>query len=246
MKVIFIHHAGGDKYAWRKYQETLSAKIEKVCMELPGRGDRFSEPLLTDLNAMAEDLYSQILPHLTDNYVLVGKSMGALLAFLLVQKINTEGKKLPLHLFLSSRKAPGAYRSHKKIASEPSSLFWEGVKSYGGCPDFLLQHQELMDLYEPILRADFQALENFQFHPMPSLPVSATVIVGKKDIIRLDEVKSWKDFFSSEVDFQELEGGHFVMYEQALTISKMIEERIFTFNLNQTASSEIPGNLYQI
>lgn len=225
MKSIFLHHAGGDKYSWRRYAEALPASIEMINPEIPGRGDRFGEPLLSNMSDIVEDLYQQILPHIQQPYLLVGKSMGALKGYLLLQRLMNEGRRLPLHVYFGSRKAPGAYGNHPKIADKSSKDFWDGVSKYGGLPEALLQHEELKELYEPILRADFAALENYVYQEAPQIPVSATIMVGKNDQIKLEETKAWAEVFSGEVDFLELQGGHFFMHEQAFTISAMIAEK---------------------
>ncbi len=229
MRVIFLHHAGGEKYAWRRYKESLPSDILPILTELPGRGDRYGEPLLRDTDEIIEDLYGQILPHLVHPYIIVGKSMGALHAFLLLQRLISEDKPLPVHVFIGSRKSPGSYQNHVRISELPKKDFWEGVKGYGGLPKLLLEHKELMELYEPILRADFYALEHFNCDSKIQIPVPATIMVGSQDRIKLDELKSWQSFFTEEVKFLELPGGHFFMYEQAFTIGKMIEEQFAKF-----------------
>lgn len=229
MRVVFLHHAGGDKYSWRRYNDALPASIEKIYLELPGRGDRFSEPLLDDTDSMIEDLLKQVFPYLNEPYILVGKSMGALHTYLLLHKILQSNLPLPIHVFLGSRKAPDAYSSHIKIARLSSAEFWKGVEAYGGVPAALLQHKELMALYEPILRADFQSLESYEYQAAYQLPVSATIMVGREDSIQLKEVLTWKNCFSESVDFLELSGTHFFMHEQAYQISQMIEEK---FSIN--------------
>lgn len=235
MRVIFLHHAGGDKYSWRRYQEALSTQIEKVFLELPGRGDRFSEPLLQSTDEMIDDLYEQVRNLLDRPYVLVGKSMGALHTYLLLHKIRENAQPLPLHVFLGSRKCPTSYTQHVKIATLSSEEFWEGVKGYGGCPPALLQHKELMELYEPILRADFHSLESYVHQVKSPLPISATVMVGKEDKIALSETYSWQDHFSQEITFHKMLGGHFFMHEQAFTISKMIEEQFANMEIKMQA-----------
>ncbi|MCO5230258.1 MAG: alpha/beta fold hydrolase [Chitinophagales bacterium] len=229
MRVIFLHHAGGDKYSWRRYNDALPASIEKIYLELPGRGDRFSESLLDSTQYMIEDLLKQVLPYLNEPYILVGKSMGALHSYLLLHKIVQANLPLPIHVFLGSRKAPDAYRSHIKIAKLSSLEFWKGVEAYGGVPTALLQHKELMELYEPILRADFHSLESYEYKPAAQLPISATVMVGREDSIQLKEVLTWQNCFSKNVDFLELSGSHFFMHEQAYQISQMIEDK---FSIN--------------
>jgi len=225
MRVIFLHHAGGDKYSWRRYREALSPEIRQLSLEIPGRGDRYREPLLQDMSAIVEDLFIQMRSYVHEPYILVGKSMGALKAYLLLHKLVENGLPLPLHVFLGSRKCPASYADHIRIAQEPAPVFWKGIEAYGGCPPALLQHEELKELYEPILRADFTALERYIHQQRPKLPVAATVMVGKEDRIALDTVRGWQHHFSGEVDFMELNGGHFFMHEQAFTISKMIEDK---------------------
>jgi len=226
MKAIFLHHAGGDQYSWRRYQDALPQGMEAVSLEIPGRGDRFSEPLLSNMEDISSDLFQQALPHLVQPYVLVGKSMGALMGYLLLHRIAQAGKPMPVHVFFGSRKCPASYSQHIKIAHLDSAGFWKGVESYGGLPQLLLEHQELKELYEPILRADFTALEQYQHVSRPPLPVSATIMTGKTDSISLESTHGWSDHFSGEVDFLELPGGHFFMHEQAYTISAMIAERL--------------------
>lgn len=238
MRVIFLHHAGGEKYAWRKYKESLSTDIQQVYLELPGRGDRYGEPLLTDTDAIVDDLYKQIQPHLVEPYIMVGKSMGALHTYMLLHRITQNQEALPIHVFLGSRKCPASYHEHVNIGHLPADEFWEGVKSYGGLPTQLLENKELLDFFEPILRADFQSLENYQYKELPTLPIPATIMVGKDDLIKLDELYSWKNIFTGEVDFHELIGGHFFMYEQAFTIGKMIEDKFATYQLEKQATEQ--------
>jgi surfactin synthase thioesterase subunit len=225
MKAIFLHHAGGDKYSWRRFQEALPPGVEPLALEIPGRGDRFSEALLFEMDAITDDLFRQILPHLSMPYVLIGKSMGALKGFLLLHRLHQHGLPLPIHVFFGSRKCPASYADHIRIAHLNSAEFWKGVESYGGLPAMLLEHQELKELYEPILRADFSALEQYQYRDLPPLPVSATIMTGKTDGITLESTKGWSRHFDGEVDYLELSGGHFFMHEQAYTISAMIAER---------------------
>ena len=52
MKAILLHHAGGDKYVYRNMQQNLSPEMESIALELPGRGDRFSEIFATTLAAI--------------------------------------------------------------------------------------------------------------------------------------------------------------------------------------------------
>lgn len=197
MKVLLLHHAGGDKYAWRAYDNILPPEIQPVALEVPGRGDRFGEPLLTSMQDMADDIFRQSRQHLEGPYLLAGKSMGALLSYLLMCRLMDEGLPLPGHVFLGSRKCPSSYRALTPIYQEDRHTFWEGVKAYGGLPEALLQHEELQELFEPILRADFQALETYRHGDDRIFDVPATIMYGRQDRISEEELQSWQQYFSA-------------------------------------------------
>lgn len=223
MRAILLHHAGGDKYAYRNYT-ALAPEISTFATELPGRGDRFTEPLLDEMGAIVEDLFRQVSSQVAEPYVLVGKSMGALTGYLLMHRLMEAGLPLPVHVIFGSRKCPASYGEHVRIAHTDSKTFWKGVEAYGGCPPALLQHEELKELYEPILRADFKALENYVHAERPLLPVSATIWTGAEDAISEEVTYGWRQHFGGEVTFATLPGGHFFMYEQVDKVSERILE----------------------
>ncbi len=224
-KMFLLHHAGGDKYAYRALQQELSLHYEAIALEIPGRGDRYAEPLLYDMDSVVDDLYAQIKPMLTDNYAFVGVSMGALKAFLLTHRIFEDKCPLPQHLFLASRKSILGYRSHIAIAHLNTSDFWNGVAQYGGVSEKMLAHPELLELYEPILRADFQALEKFSNYDFPPLPMPASILIGKEDTIAIEDTLPWQHSFISPIETQVFSGGHFFVYEQILEIAAYIGAR---------------------
>jgi surfactin synthase thioesterase subunit len=223
MRAILLHHAGGDKYAYRNYT-ALGSEVSTFATELPGRGDRFTEPLLDSMEAIVEDLLAQVKSQVGEPYVLVGKSMGALTGYLLMHRMMEAGLPLPMHVIFGSRKCPASYGEHVKIAHTDSKTFWKGVEAYGGCPPALLQHEELKELYEPILRADFKALEQYVHVQRPVLPVSATIWTGENDAISEEETYGWCNHFGGEMTFATLPGGHFFMYEQPERVAERIRE----------------------
>jgi len=226
MKAILLHHAGGDKYAWRAYADLLSPVIEPVALELPGRGDRFGEKLLTTMEEMATDIYRQMQPHIHTPYIVVAKSMGALIAYLVMEKLKEHYMRMPSYVFLGSRKCPASYSHEDPIFNKNKSEFWEGVKMYGGLPEALLHHDELRDFFEPILRADFCALETYRHNREVKFNVPATVMYGRQDTVTAEELESWQNYFVPPVDIFAFDSGHFFMYDQAAQITSLIKEKL--------------------
>lgn len=217
MKAILLHHAGGDKYSFRNLQEWLLPEIQSIAVDVPGRGDRFGEPLMNDIHEMTEDVFHQIKNELNEDYFFAGVSMGTLIAYLLCFKIKENNLPLPGHLFLASRLSPDSYFNEPTIMNTSSEEFWKVVIQYNGVPDALMKHQELRDMYEPILRSDFEALEkyNISHSVKEQLNVSASILIGKNDVrnITMNTAKDWTHHFINETDFKEFDGGHFFVYE---------------------------------
>ena len=229
MKAILLHHAGGDKYAFKNMQQWLLPEIQSIAVEVPGRSDSFSEPLLHDIHAITDDIFHQLKNEIKQDYFFVGVSMGTLVAYLLCHQLKENNLPLPKHLFLASRLSPDAYLHEPTIMHISSDAFWKVVIQYNGVPDALIQHQELRELYEPILRADFEALEkyNISHQAKELLEIPTTILMGKEDSrnITLQTAQTWNHHFTKEIAYKEFDGGHFFVYENE-NVAKYIKEII--------------------
>ncbi len=226
-RIFLFHHAGGDKYSYNAYKSSLQPQVEVYNVELPGRGDRFGETLINNIFEGAEDIYGQIKNDLNDNYYFLGNSMGGMIALLIVDRLRKENRTLPRHLFLASRKSPEAYADLESTSNADSATFWQIVEKYGGIPEALKQSEELKELYEPIIRADFKALESYGSISMEPLSLPVTIMNGLKDqMIKSEELQSWNNYFSSDVEYLEFEGGHFFLFEQMEEVLPAILSKI--------------------
>jgi surfactin synthase thioesterase subunit len=222
MKAILLHHAGGDKYAYRNMRQNLLPEIESIAFELPGRSDRIAEPFVKSLQEAVNDIYEQLIKQLPDEYIVIGNSMGAILGFLLVHKLKNEDKTLPKHLFLASRLSPDAYKNEPDIIGIASDDFWKVVQQYDGVPEQLFAHKELMEFYEPLLRSDFELLQNFNesFENIATMDIPVSILLGDKDVrnVSLEKMKGWHKFFTAGFEIQSFDGGHFFLYENEAVV----------------------------
>ncbi len=228
MKIIFFHHAGGDQYAYRKFKPIINElNWEVIYHDIPGHGDRFTDPLLNDMHAIAEDAFQKLESEFQGDYAFFGVSMGTLISYLLTHKLKPLGKDLPKHLFLAARRCPAAHKNFPKSSHLSSDEFWQRISQYGGLPPALVEHQELKELYEPIVRADFAALENYEHLERPKMNIPTSILYGNQDIPK-HELLSWQDHFSNEIEFIEKGGGHFFCYEQADEMISIIKDKCYS------------------
>lgn len=229
MKAILFHHAGGDKYAYRNLQQSLLPEISCITVELPGRGDRFSEPLLYTIDEMLKDLFLQIEGELTEEYILVGMSMGAVLAFLLTHQLNEKNLPLPSAIFLASRLPFAHYETKDNLLELPSDAFWKFIVAYDARSETIVEHEELREIVEPILKADFIAMQHFdrKFVGLAPLKIPCFIMNGKDDVQLYDaiRIKEWNNYFTDKPEYRLFAGGHFFLYEDA-EVSGYIKSKI--------------------
>lgn len=227
MRIIFFHHAGGDKYAFNPYRVLLAGLgWEMVAYDFPGHGDRFNEPLLHTAEELVEDAYNALADKFEGEYVLFGNSMGTLPAYLLMHRLIKARLPLPVHFFGSARRSPASYRPQHRDKPLSDADFWKRIEDFGG-PATLHSNPELRELYEPILRADYDILDGYDHESgLPPLPVAATILYGSGDRYTYEELTPWKLLFSLPVELIGLKGGHFFVYEQPESVLECIRKSL--------------------
>ena len=72
-------------------------------------------------------------------------------------------------------------RRQKPVHALPEKDFIESIKELGGTPEAILQNNELMQLFLPILRADFELCEVYQHKTEAPLAIPITAFGGLED-----------------------------------------------------------------
>lgn len=214
IKIFALPFGGGSKYSYRALERLVPDNFEWETIELPGRGARMQEPLLTDIHAMVEDIFRQIRSRLHKmEYLVYGHSIGTLLAYELTKKITMAGLRRPLGLFLTGREAPST-KNELKIADCEKNAFWKNVQELGGLPEEILGNTELKDFFEPILRSDFKAIENYLYQPMDQpLPVPIFIRFGIEEGLSDADIYDWQKETLFMLDAQVVPGNHFFIFQ---------------------------------
>lgn len=147
--------------------------------------------------------------------------MGAALAYLCLLRIRHAGLPLPEVLFLSGKAAPSVSQDRGRHLL-PRPEFFEMLYALGGCPPEILQHEDLIDYFEPILRADFQAIETWRHRPAEPLPVPLVVLVGRDDEVTREGAAAWSLETSGEFQLHEFDGDHFFIQRHWRQIASLI------------------------
>ena len=226
--LILLPFAGAGRNAYKEFSGSLPENIAVSPVELPGRGSRYSEELLISLDEMVEDIYEQIRPRLNQPYAIYGHSMGAILGYLLTKKITSNNINPPVHLFFTGRGGPSCRRSRIDIHKLPFDHFIERVRFYGGLPAEILDNKKYISFFEPILRADFQAVENYFYKASLPLTIPVTVAIGMEDTVTKEEAESWQQETTAGFELNQFPGDHFFIFKNQPTLMRLITNKLLT------------------
>ena len=98
----------------------------------------------------------------------------------------------------------------------PDQEFITALKNLNGTPVEVLENSELMDLYMPLLRSDFEISDKYRSTHDTPLDIPVSVFGGDDDRhISADDLKDWQHNFSSEIATRNFPGGHFFVESSA-------------------------------
>ena len=229
INLICLPFAGASIYSYRDITTQIADFINIIPVELPGRGQRISEPLLSDIHKIVDDAFLQIKAHINIPYAIYGHSLGTLLGFLLVKRILNEDLPQPIHLFFSGRGGPSVQDKDKHIHALPKKEFIKKLQEYEGSPQEILNDESIMEFFEPVLRADFKAVSNYPYNEDTPFNIPITVMIGTTENTTYEEAMKWQDETSKEISLRQFPGGHFFIYQHSQEIGRIFSHTLQHF-----------------
>jgi|TARA_R110002072_G_scaffold136308_4_gene278728 surfactin synthase thioesterase subunit len=226
-RLFIFPFAGGASVFYRPWAPLFPADLEVNFVMLPGRESRFGEPAFTSMAALIEELLPALEAQLDDRpFAFFGHSMGAAIAYELALRLQENGK-LPQALFVSGRRPPGAPRQTPAIYHLPDAQFLDALRKLGGTPEEVLQNQDLLELFLPLLRADFQVSDTHAPTGQGTLRCPLEVFGGSRDPeASLECLAGWRARGADDVEITAFEGNHFFLSEHRQAIIERIAARL--------------------
>lgn len=223
LQLFCLPFAGGSKYSYNYYLDSAPDFIEMIPLDLPGRGSRVREKLLKDVPSMVNDIFYQIEDKLYRPYAIYGHSMGGLLGYLLTKAIIKRQLPPPLHLFVTGRGGPSVKNEEPPYHTLPYDEFILKLKEMQGSPEQILNDSPSMEFFEPIIRADFCSLANFEYESSEPFDVPITCMFGNDEKVTRDEAMAWQLETTAKVNIQEFPGEHFFIFQHGREVLGIIE-----------------------
>lgn len=227
VRLFCFPYAGGTSAIFRQWSRELPREIELVPALLPGRELKLKEPAYTQIEPLIETLAREITPFLDRPFAFFGHSMGATIGFELARRLRTDYRVEPDHLCVSGRRGPQVHRRDPYIHHLPDAEFFAELEGMNGTPREVLEHQELMEILSPMLRADFELCYNYDYIPGELLRCPITVLGGLEDEeTPRNELEAWCAETTGNCQVHMLQGDHFFINQQHATILPIIQRAL--------------------
>ncbi len=212
VRMFCFAHAGGGGGFFQPWRAAFEPDVEVCPVILPGREARVRETA----HKRVEDVLDPVcaaLRGLTDRpYVLFGHSMGSILAYEVARRLEAEPGRRPSCLFVSGRRAPQLPPQREPLHHLPEAEFLTAMTMLNGTPAQVLAQDDLVQLFLPTLRADFELNETYTPSPGGALTCPVSALVGDADPeVELDEMAAWRETSDGGFTLRVFRGDHFYL-----------------------------------
>lgn len=212
-----FHHAGGACQFFQPWAAKLPNNIELISVQLPGRWNRMQEKAFLQMSELTPILGAEFKKQLAENpqqrFAFYGHSLGGLVAYELTRYLMEQHLQLPLHLFISSKRAL-QITGHNLPIYHLSDPEFETIVTelYGALPATVAEDLDMKAMFLAITKKDMELLDTHEHILEPIINVPMTILNGSDDhVITMDTITDWKHLTSSTCEILEFPGAHFFL-----------------------------------
>jgi len=227
IRLLCFPYAGGSAAIFRRWAD-ISVNIEFIGAQYRGRGARIRERPYRSIREFVEESLTDIENFCDKPYAIFGHSMGAMVAFDLAKKFTDNVAHKPVHLFLSGLASPRRRFSNKRIHDLSHKDFLCELRSLNGTPPDILENPDILEIFLPAIRADFEAAYYWHIDEYCDLMIPTTIFGGMDDReIPVEALADWASYTSESVEVNLHPGGHFFIHDEFLAIIDSIRCHLF-------------------
>lgn len=224
-RLLMLPFGGGNETSYQKFEAHINPKVKLLNAEAPGKGRRIKERPLKNMYLIADAYFDQFKDEIKEPYAIFGHSMGAYIGHLMIQRVQEENLPLPKHFFATGKLAPSR-NYNKKRSVYTDEQFVQHLKDLNGMPEAILNNEELLEIFLPIIRNDFDAIDLYKYRPQQPYPVDMTCIIGTEEDVPDQHITDWEKETSGAFTFERWEGHHFWVFDHLEKFCERINQTL--------------------
>jgi medium-chain acyl-[acyl-carrier-protein] hydrolase len=228
VRLFCFPYACGGVSVFRDWGAQLPSAVDVWSIQLPGREDRISQPLIDRMDDLLAALVPAIVPRLDRPFAFYGHSMGALVCWELARALQALELGPPGHLFVSACQPPHARQVPADRLSElPDDELVERLSTWHTMPTQVLRDAELMQLLLPAIRADITIWESYTYRSATPLTCTVTAFGGDGDPgAGADLLARWGELTLGAFDVRTFSGDHFFLHSACSALLAEIAKKL--------------------
>ena len=209
-KLICFPFAGAGASFFRPWAKTMADSVVVTAVQLPGRENRFAEEPYTSVEQAIGALEPELgaLADGTDDILIFGHSLGAVLAYELALRLNRLRGTASCRLIVSGSPSPTRPRA-QRASGLSDDEFAAQVREFAGYNHPSLEDPEMRALLLPVLRADVHMHEAYSASGKALLDTPVISVRGRDDeLVSAQEAQAWQQVTRAPLEMIEVDGGH--------------------------------------
>ncbi len=228
LRVFCFPYAGAGPHIFAPWANAFPDGVEICAIQLPGRAARIRERPFTTLGPLVEAIGEQIAPSLGTPFILLGHSLGALIAFEVARHVRRHVGSSPAQLIVCACRAPHMPHTQPILHDLPDEQFIDALRHLNGTPEELLQQPGVIKLIAPALRADLAVFETYQYRSEAPLASPIRAFGGLGDARSpADELSLWRQHTTGPFTAQCIPGGHFFIHQSGSLLVRLLATIVY-------------------
>jgi surfactin synthase thioesterase subunit len=227
--LVLLHHAGGSARIFDSLIPQLPAHITPFPFELPGRGRRWREGLLTRMDEAVEDLAGALRP-VPGPFAIFGHSLGAYLGLALAHRLEERDDDRCATLFASAIAAPLRLplpTERSPLLATDEEILAVATRNGGLFSLQVLDNPQLRMRTANLLRADLSLSYSFLQASRDTMTKADVVVCcGDQDVFPDSDLSDWHLSTTGETAVLRFPGRHFYLESQAAALADAIARHI--------------------
>ncbi|WP_420226771.1 thioesterase II family protein [Pigmentiphaga litoralis] len=214
LDLLVLPCAGASATMYLRWRRALPTWLNVVPIELPGRGGRSNEPYVTDFDSLVAKLCDEQAAALQGNFVLLGHSMGALLAYGMALRQRALSRPMPQLLIVSASAAPRCRSPERYANRHDDATLIADLRKQGATPDEVFAHADMLRMTLDTLAADYAVCASFPSRATQALALPVHAWGGRHDDIGQHAIEQWHHETRDRFSVDWFDGGHFFIRDR--------------------------------